>query len=878
MANTKVTSHVIANNAISASMIQSAAVTDAKLHATLDLSGKTLTLPATAIPSASTATTQAASDNSTKIATTAYVTTAIDNLVDSAPGALNTLNELAAALGDDASFSSTITTSIATKLPLAGGTLTGNLVLSGAPTSGLHPATKTYTDTADALKLNLSGGTLTGDLTINTTGALKLPAGTTGQRPTAATGQIRWNSTDGALEVYNGSAWTAVGTGSSNKVLDTFTGDGSTDTFTLSVTPANEDAIMVFIDGAYQEKSDYVLTNNSLELDTAPLNNEKIAVHTITASVHDGTSAVNQQFTGDGSTTDFTLSQDPKSENNTHIYINGVYQQKTDYTVTGTTLAFDTAPTNGDIIEVNMFTVATLGNTDTVTEGVSNLYHTTARARGAISVSGNAISYNSSTGVLTANFEEGPVFTGDVRVSGTLGIGANASNVIGVYSTKSLANGLAAEFTNSESSTGSGLVVRGGNNSSTYSADFRDYNSNSLMRIRGDGNVGIGTGAPGYKLEVNGTAHVVNTLTAGSIGIPSQGITLNQAFGTGVPTMTMLGTVANGRAGAIYFQENGAANTAAIYSTDGAGGNANYGGLMLATYQSDIRFSTGGLSSTRMIIKSDGKVGIGIDGPGSLLHVDKSHTGSALVTFHQTAGSSSADRGLDVETSSTGTTVQRWINSGVQLMSVQGSGAVDIKGGNLYLTGNNDRRIKLSDSGVAGVSDSNNTVHIRGDNDYMKLNAAGNGGWIFEENGTEKMRIASNAVYSNARATAGFLMAEITKQHLGNDSNGTGDITITVVCTNQSGVYDAFQVMLYLNHTGNSAPIEHAQYLIEGYQRSSSVYHQGTTHIAGDSRPISVSTSGLTMTITIQSEGSSTATQGVYARALGNYYGISSIS
>ena len=143
----------------------------------------------------------------------------------------------------------------------------------------------------------------------------------------------------------------------------------------------------------------------------------------------------------------------------------------------------------------------------------------------------------------------------------------------------------------------------------------------------------------------------------------------------------------------------------------------------------------------------------------------------------------------------------------------------------------------------------------------------------------ERMRIASNnAVYSNPRATDGFLMAEITKQHLGNDSNGTGDITITVVCTNQSGVYDAFQVMLYLNHTGNSAPIEHAQYLIEGYQRSSNVYHLGTTHIAGDSRPISVSTSGLTMTITIQSEGSSTATQGVYARALGNYYGISSIS
>ena len=79
------------------------------------------------LASAVTATTQAASDNSTKLATTAYVTTALANLVDSAPGTLNTLNELAAALGDDANFSTTVTNSIATKLPLAGGTMTGNI-------------------------------------------------------------------------------------------------------------------------------------------------------------------------------------------------------------------------------------------------------------------------------------------------------------------------------------------------------------------------------------------------------------------------------------------------------------------------------------------------------------------------------------------------------------------------------------------------------------------------------------------------------------------------------------------------------------------------------------------------------------------------------
>ena len=74
-----------------------------------------------------TATTQSASDNSTKVATTAYTDTAIANLVDSSPGALNTLNELAAAINDDASFSTTVNNNIATKMPLSGGEFTGDV-------------------------------------------------------------------------------------------------------------------------------------------------------------------------------------------------------------------------------------------------------------------------------------------------------------------------------------------------------------------------------------------------------------------------------------------------------------------------------------------------------------------------------------------------------------------------------------------------------------------------------------------------------------------------------------------------------------------------------------------------------------------------------
>ena len=59
---------------------------------------------------------------------TNYADTAVANLADSAPATLNTLNELAAALGDDANFSTTVTNSIATKLPKAGGTMTGDVL------------------------------------------------------------------------------------------------------------------------------------------------------------------------------------------------------------------------------------------------------------------------------------------------------------------------------------------------------------------------------------------------------------------------------------------------------------------------------------------------------------------------------------------------------------------------------------------------------------------------------------------------------------------------------------------------------------------------------------------------------------------------------
>lgn len=73
-----------------------------------------------------TAPTQSPGDNSTKLSTTAYVEAAIAALVSSSPAALDTLNELAAALGDDPNFATTMTNALAAKAPLASPAFTGN--------------------------------------------------------------------------------------------------------------------------------------------------------------------------------------------------------------------------------------------------------------------------------------------------------------------------------------------------------------------------------------------------------------------------------------------------------------------------------------------------------------------------------------------------------------------------------------------------------------------------------------------------------------------------------------------------------------------------------------------------------------------------------
>jgi hypothetical protein len=108
------------------------------------LTNKTLTSPT--LNGSPIANTADSGDSSGRIATTLFVQQALADLINSAPGALDTLNELAAALGDDPNFATTVTDALATKLNLSGGTMTGVLSLSGNPTESFHASNKSYVD------------------------------------------------------------------------------------------------------------------------------------------------------------------------------------------------------------------------------------------------------------------------------------------------------------------------------------------------------------------------------------------------------------------------------------------------------------------------------------------------------------------------------------------------------------------------------------------------------------------------------------------------------------------------------------------------------------------------------------------------------------
>lgn len=152
------------------------------------------------------------------------------------------------------------------------------------------------------------------------------------------------------------------GGGSSSFYKDTFSGNGSTTGFVLANSVSNENLTQIYIDGVYQFKDNYTVNGTGITFSTAPPsgtdNVEVVSVGSVTVS--DGGTLTKDNFTGNGSTTAFALSVTPASEDLTNVFLQGVYQDKSTYSLSGNVLTFSTAPQNGYTFDVMSQTATNL--------------------------------------------------------------------------------------------------------------------------------------------------------------------------------------------------------------------------------------------------------------------------------------------------------------------------------------------------------------------------------------------------------------------------------------------------------------------------------------------------------------------------------------
>jgi hypothetical protein len=215
---------------------------------------------------------------------------------------------------------------------------------------------------------------------------------------------ITVNSAGQITSVSNTSV-TATATIVSN--VDTFTGNGSTVAFTLTQTPYNTNSTIVNINGAVQQKSTYSLSGNVVTLTEAPRSGANIEITTLYNAGGSGTItgalvSTTDTFTGNGSATAYTLTVSPISTNYVFVNIDGVQQQRANYSLVGSTLTFTTAPPNTSKIEITSLTSASGAVIGLTTFGGSNnaVYSSSANTlvAGTLPVTAGGTGVTSSSG------------------------------------------------------------------------------------------------------------------------------------------------------------------------------------------------------------------------------------------------------------------------------------------------------------------------------------------------------------------------------------------------------------------------------------------------------------------------------------------------
>jgi hypothetical protein len=122
----------------------------------------------------------------------------------------------------------------------------------------------------------------TGQYVFTSDTGVVLPTGTTAERPTAQEGVIRYNTETSEYEVSkDGSTWTNLRTDAdaADVTKDIFSGDGSTQSFTMSITPTDENTIVVYVDGVMQEPDqNYTISGTTIDFGEAAHDGARIVV------------------------------------------------------------------------------------------------------------------------------------------------------------------------------------------------------------------------------------------------------------------------------------------------------------------------------------------------------------------------------------------------------------------------------------------------------------------------------------------------------------------------------------------------------------------------------------------------------------------------
>jgi hypothetical protein len=418
-----------------------------------------------------------------------YVDTQVANLVDSAPGTLDTLNELAAALGDDPNFSTTITASIATKLPLAGGTMTGAIAMGtnkitglGDPTAAQDAATQNYVTTNF---LGLSGGTMTGAIDM---GSSKI---TTTYTPTDNADLTTKTYVDGILGSATAAAASAAAAATSETNAATSETNASNSASAAATSEANAAASYDSFDDRYlgAKASAPTLDNDGDALVIGALyfntTTDTMQVYgssgwTAAGSSVNGTTD-RQTYTATSGQTTFAATYDAGYVD---VYLNGVkLLLGTDFTATsGTSIVLTVGATAGDIVDIVAY--GTFVVADTYTKSQADARY--------VEVAGDTM-------------------TGALTVDGTITADAYALDSIALPSagTATIFNRNTDNSLYIQTDSGNTVYLLDGSQNTMYAATptshiFQISNAEK-MRIDSSGNVGIGV-VPSTKLHVkNGT-------------------------------------------------------------------------------------------------------------------------------------------------------------------------------------------------------------------------------------------------------------------------------------------------------------------------------------------------------------------------------------